>query len=1088
MDQHESESRRVWAAIKALEEQRRQTEVTLFAVEDRLATQIRVTVLEARAKLEQYARLTAQDDEEYDFGGYGSDSDVSGAESDSEAVEVVEGSVRLVRGSSGVEARAGYTDQKNVTAQPQAQPAQTIASIVDKPSAGSTAASVATKPTGAPSMRPAPRAPKAVVKVDPRQGKRWGGALTTDSPTVAWDATSDQDGQPAGDAPAHEGSDQSEVIVKPPPPYTLAELATLEAQRLRLSRVTFRSAPLSNRAANSASQDDPGRSSLDSVLVASLKHWRERHSRIVGRSTLRAELAPITSAAINRKITAAASAQAERENEAALRNSMVDWETDPLLAQELDFNVEGLTSTTFLHTFQNLAKLTLNVNKLTELSGLSNLTALVSLSAKDNRISDVTPLAGLKKLRYLHLDSNRFSDLSGLGHLPELVVLCANSNQIAEMPQLHCPHLQRLELSRNRITTVADGCLRGYPALMHLNLSSNQISTLEGAALNDCPLLQTIALSENQLTSVPSPLRLPMLKSLRLNLNRLTTLEEWCHRSDAPWPMCAPSLQKLVLSDNQIATLPPGSFFEGLVLLEDLDLSFNALAEREFLLSLRPCKLLTSLHIQDNLFTTVPVTGATAGTSRTALPEPQLHRLLQWLLTVCPGLETVSGNRLDRAQYAEALAQLRSRDALEHYLKTGSWLSGADSLTSVGYRHQHTADRELISLLQAHQAAQNTLAVTERAVKKDEAAAQKNKSLSKRVDINPAAAAGSGEIGSLGKRDWDQELLNLLQGQLEQLKNFLSAPGEMDASVSKGVFISFKKGVDVLFSASSGCQPPVQAPVLSLSVAVMSGGGSVGRPSSGQATSLGASLPPCSGEKGRPTTMPVSHVTTLQSCFRGRRVRKRLGAALKSIRYQDDELDDLLGDGDDDFNLDAMLDLSYLDEGPPVAMVYGDHIRKRSRPGSSAKPSFAPSTESSASTVASFMRSSTEQLNNWVLPADDAHSPPKMASHPAMSQQKAPPFHELSRPSTGMSSLSAHSVASADAPDGAAMAYGSAAPSPAGSRSNLSTQSDMTGQLEGIIMMNSARKTQRAAQMAQEWGISDPKVLAAMLKRTQRLQ
>ena len=88
-----------------------------------------------------------------------------------------------------------------------------------------------------------------------------------------------------------------------------------------------------------------------------------------------------------------------------------------------------------------------------------------------------------------------------------------------------------------------------------------------------------------------------------------------------------------------------------------------------------------------------------------------------------------------------------------------------------------------------------------------------------------------------------------------------------------------------------------------------------------------------------------------------------------------------------------------------------------------------------------------------------------------------------------VSTLSAHS----DAPDSVARAYSnnnSSAPSPAGSRTNLLSARSDGQNSEAISMMTSARRSERATQaaMAQDWGINDPRVLAQMMKRTQRIQ
>jgi Leucine-rich repeat (LRR) protein len=862
--------------------------------------------------------------------------------------------------------------------------------------------------------------------------------------------------------------------------------------------------------------------------------------------------------------------QLERENEEALSNTMVDLETNPLFATELDFCVEGLCNTAFLAKFKNLTKLTLNVNKITDLSGIQQLSSLTSLSAKDNKIVSLIPLAGLTQLKYLYLDSNKISDLTPLEGLDQLRILSLNSNAVAEMPLLRCDALQRLELSHNKLCSLeAADCLLGVPVLLHLDLSNNQLQQVSGAALSSCGLLQTLILTENRLTQVPAPLLLPFLRNLRLNLNRIADFAPWQKRDDKhsiAWPLFLPSLQKLVLGDNQLSGKLPGAVFEAMPLLSELDLSFNSLADQEDLLPVfAHCRQLSALLIQDNRFTTTPVnTGGAAGTSRTALSEAQQAQLNQWLFGACPSLRSISATWFAPTPPSPPAPQQASTFHLDPM-----------------------AQRQLLHFLSAAQQEQNVAAVKERAVKKDELAAKKGKapaSSSGAQRINGAAAGGGGGRGAVESeaRDWEAELLVMLRAQQAQLVGFLrhreARPVQHEELY---VFTSYAKdSLDStdFFSASA----VVPAFVLD-STALSSVPASVASVAAEEVINSGGG-----GGGGGVAAVRI------QSAFRGHRIRKRLGQRLKTLRYADAELDSLLDlDLDLDFGLDFGADsddfgggagasaaataavprgdggagygavrtgglagiavagsdpLEDLEESAQAAgsgggdgapMVYGDHIRRRSR--SSRENSAGAGAGVGAKAAGGGGGGGEVTYQQWILPADSrgsggggggTHADNVHGSgyssysyggamdqdlHLRQQQQQ----QQQSRPTTGMStasSLSAASAASALTEGGQHTQYaqhqrqrqqqqdedeyyaaaaavaaaknggkigGAGGYGYGGGDASVSV-SGGGGHLTDRSRASHSTRSAAAATLAQEWGISDPKVLAAMMKRNQR--
>ncbi|KAJ1440808.1 hypothetical protein B484DRAFT_443235 [Ochromonadaceae sp. CCMP2298] len=861
-----------------------------------------------------------------------------------------------------------------------------------------------------------------------------------------------------------------------------------------------------------------------------------------------------------------------------LGDSLLDLATDPLLARELDLCVEGLSGTRFLKRFRNLTKLVLNVNRIRSLCGVSALTQLVSLSAKDNKISSL-PLARLTHLRYLHLDANNISDLSSLSGLHCLRTLTASSNQLTHIPVLRCAGLQRLELFRNSIALLPAHCLDGLPRLQHLDLSSNLLTSADGEALSQCALLQTLILSQNQLTSVPGPLRLPLLKNLWLNGNRIANLNPWkllapsdpisgtttnatTNGSACPqWPLSLPSLQKLILRDNQLSSLH-AELFRATPLLGELDLSFNALPTRETVGGIRYCGLL-SLHLQDNPFTTIAVNTTAGSTTRAALPETEQAVLGEWLLRVCPSLETVSGNKVYRQEDKGA----RGSQLLLHFEAWGVWpaLGGLGGLKGqaagglgMGVGHQAGPTRTLTHLLQLFGVALSAAASRERVAKRAQGQAAKG---AKSTSIVSGTSGGSGGGGVSAYIDvvvdWEEELASLLEQHCNQLSSFVDALG---GDAHPEVFLSFLRTPAGSATATPSASASASIPQLTTAA---------------QAHEVTAAMQKALAQTQAQTQKRVARVfpqpgaVALQSAFRGRRARRRVTEALRSVRYEDDELDDLFA-ADMDFAFDA--ELSFLQEqvGPlegrgggagrgtdsqdvlaSPALVYGDHIRRRRQKSqeAGAEGERVGAGGMGADTGGSIYTSKSKlgagavdaHTGGWVLP-EGSHSPIEGRSvaqgysqgqghskgqgygHSqspgyGYSQGRGYSAHDPdsfaateysrsmgpggdvggagdpSRPSTGMSTISTASARtdySHTLPDGVAAGMGmagagvgkGAAPGAGPVRTRYNAQPPPSARSEHTQSSQAARQE----ALAQEWGISDPRVLAAMLKRNQRMK
>uniref|UniRef100_A0A673JVC1 Leucine-rich repeats and immunoglobulin-like domains protein 3 n=1 Tax=Sinocyclocheilus rhinocerous TaxID=307959 RepID=A0A673JVC1_9TELE len=285
-------------------------------------------------------------------------------------------------------------------------------------------------------------------------------------------------------------------------------------------------------------------------------------------------------------------------------------------------------------------------NRISRISAerLSSLVALETLDLSNNNIMEVRAVAfpplPLKNLlmnnnRISMLEHGCFSNLSS-----SLLVLKLNKNRLSSIPPkiFPLPHLQHLELSRNRVrriegltfqglhglrslriqrngitrlmdvqlrqleynnlTEVSKGWLYGLLTLQQLHLSHNTISRIKPDAWEFCQKLAELDLSWNQLSRLEesSFVGLGVLEQLHIGNNRISFIADGAFRglanlqaldlkyNEISWtiedmngPFSAlDNLRKLFLQGNRIRSVTRKSF-TGLDLLEQLDLSNNAI-------------------------------------------------------------------------------------------------------------------------------------------------------------------------------------------------------------------------------------------------------------------------------------------------------------------------------------------------------------------------------------------------------------------------------------------------------------------------------------------------------------------------------
>jgi hypothetical protein len=406
------------------------------------------------------------------------------------------------------------------------------------------------------------------------------------------------------------------------------------------------------------------------------------------------------------------------------------------------------------------------------------------------------------------------------------------------------------------------GCLRSLPSLTHLDLGNNRLTSISAAALSDgCPLLQTLILSRNEISEAPCPLRLPLLRSLWLNGNRIAELTRWNRSDKREDAMFLPMLQKLFLQDNQIMSLDKHSL-ECCPMLQELDLSFNALqAVKDVAAALRRVgESLKVVHVQDNPLLTGQVHHSEAGLSLSSSsddeepsnPNQTVSRkdlVALQLLRLCPKLEVVCGNEVTTE--TRLLEQQRRQRKVARRRKVPS--ISAHSLRG----------RQFLQLISGLLLQQQCL-------------------LSRSKLRSKARATEEEEV------DWELRTRRLLEEQAARMAAFAVC-----------------ESADCEWIVSFGRQEPTPLALATVDADWDS--------SDGEAAthSLWARDPGASAA-----------VTSVQRLFRGRLVRRKLTSILQSIRYRDEELDQLL--------LLQVGDDSWMTPGDDAgAMVYGDHIRKR---------------------------------------------------------------------------------------------------------------------------------------------------------------
>lgn len=158
-------------------------------------------------------------------------------------------------------------------------------------------------------------------------------------------------------------------------------------------------------------------------------------------------------------------------------------------------------------------------------------------------------------------------------------------------------HVEKIDLSQNRIESIPDDAFANNMNLKYLNLSHNQVRNIQPRAFDNLDQLKELDLNHNQLELKEQVFSsLWNLEQLDLSYNKITMLDNYYFLPNK-------IMSQLHLNNNKIADISKQAFVN-LNLLLDLDLSYNSitLLSPQLFLSLEQ---LECLNISHNTLTSV---------------------------------------------------------------------------------------------------------------------------------------------------------------------------------------------------------------------------------------------------------------------------------------------------------------------------------------------------------------------------------------------------------------------------------------------------------------------------------------------------
>ncbi len=227
---------------------------------------------------------------------------------------------------------------------------------------------------------------------------------------------------------------------------------------------------------------------------------------------------------------------------------------DPKYRKNIVHKIRALLC--FRLQYKNLKLLNLGDNNIHKIEGsaFQECNDLETLLLPNNKLSEETTTAnslfGLSKLKYLYLQANEFTRLPNLFHV-------------------NVPELERLDFSKNRITTIEWSSFNSLHSLKFLHLQNNEISVLTDKHFWVLKNLEYLELMENRLTTLSNGLFSDLGKLVHLNVN-------WNNISEIQKDAFSGlnNLKVLSIEHNKLQILRPGDFAH-LTSLNELSIGYN---------------------------------------------------------------------------------------------------------------------------------------------------------------------------------------------------------------------------------------------------------------------------------------------------------------------------------------------------------------------------------------------------------------------------------------------------------------------------------------------------------------------------------
>uniref|UniRef100_A0A669E0Q2 Leucine-rich repeats and immunoglobulin-like domains 3 n=1 Tax=Oreochromis niloticus TaxID=8128 RepID=A0A669E0Q2_ORENI len=233
-----------------------------------------------------------------------------------------------------------------------------------------------------------------------------------------------------------------------------------------------------------------------------------------------------------------------------------------------------------LRPFLALETLDLSNNNVVEIkSGSFPALPLKNLFLNNNRLSSLEPgcFTNLSStLQVLRLNRNRLSNIGPkIFTLPHLQHLELSRNRVRRVDGLtfqHLPSLRSLKMQRNGLNRLMDGCFWGLGDMEVLQLDYNNLTEVSKGWLYGLKSLQQLHLSHNTISKIKSDAwePCPKLSELNLSSNHLSRLDESGFANLGV-------LDRLDVGNNRVSFIADGAF-RGLSNLQMLDLQNNEIS------------------------------------------------------------------------------------------------------------------------------------------------------------------------------------------------------------------------------------------------------------------------------------------------------------------------------------------------------------------------------------------------------------------------------------------------------------------------------------------------------------------------------